>query len=67
MSTKWAVKESLRKQMAEWIEKTQDGEDRLEMFVSESLAEAMTTAAWAVVQESKQTQDFLKREHAADY
>jgi len=56
------VKKSLKIVIADWINETQESNDTLDMWISDSLARSMANAAWAVLQESKRTQQWLKRE-----
>lgn len=56
-----ATKHSLRNVIDEWIATNQE-DDALNMWISSSLVDSMTDAAWAVLRESRKTQKWLKRE-----
>lgn len=50
---------SLQQVIQEWVDGKQ-ADDELDMWISDSLITAMTTAAWAVLEESREMQQWLK-------
>ena len=56
------IKSSLREVLDGWIEDTQEGGNPLDMWISDTLIDAMTQAAWTVLVESHDTQKWIKRE-----
>lgn len=61
------MKPALRKAIDDFISETQSGDDVLDMWISDTLIDAMTDAAWSVLRESRNTQKWMKREgHTED-
>lgn len=50
---------NLQQMIRKWVDGKQ-ANDELDMWVSDSLITAMTDAAWAVLEESRETQQWLK-------
>lgn len=50
---------NLQQVIRKWVDEKQ-ADDELDMWISDSLITAMTTAAWAVLEESRETQQWLK-------
>jgi hypothetical protein len=55
------TKHSLRMVIDEWVEKAQEN-DHLDMWISATLIDSMTDAAWAVLRESRKTQKWMQEE-----
>lgn len=58
-----ANRKSLTDLIDQWIDDQQnESGEPLDMWISDTLAAKMATAAWAVLDESRATQDWLKKE-----
>jgi len=55
------VPDGLRNAIDEWVESEQI-DDSLKMWISDTLVVAMAQAAWGVLEESRNTQKWLKTE-----
>lgn len=55
-------REDLKDLIDGWIDDVQEGDEPLEMWISDTLAARMTDAACAVLEESRLTQNWLQKE-----
>lgn len=56
-------KQQLREEIDAWLEASQENEEtHFDMYMSDTLVDAMTEAAWNVLEESRNTQEWLKRQ-----
>ena len=61
MAANNATRQRLERAISDWVEFEQQ-DDSLQMWITDSLIERMTLAAWAVLTESRQTQEWMKKE-----
>lgn len=59
-------KQRLQEVIEDWVNNEQNGDNPLDMWITDTLISRMTDAAWAVLEESQLTQQWLVREGHMD-